>query len=240
MTNNIKDLSKKKTARIAGGLYFLFLILGIFCFFYVPSQILVDGNASATASNIMANGLLFRLGIAANIISQIIFIFLVLVLYELFKNVDKKYAKLMVNLVFISIPIAFLIILIQAAPLILLSGASFLKVFSPEELDALVMLFLNVYNYGIIMIEVFWGLWLYPFGYLVFKSGFIPKTIGVFLIIGGFCFLINSFSFLLIPGYHDIISSIIALPKAIGELSIIFWLLIKGVKDQTQSKTLTK
>ncbi len=240
MTNNTKDISAKKTARIAGGLYFLFLILGIFCFFYVPSQIFVDGNASATASNIRANELLFRLGIAGNIISQIIFIFLVLVLYELFKNVDKKYAKLMVNLVFISIPIAFLIILIQAAPLILLSGASFLKVFSPEQLDALVMLFLNLYNYGIVMIGIFWGLWLYPFGYLVFKSGYIPKTIGVFLIIGGFSFLIDSFSFLLIPGYHDIISSIITIPMSIGELSIIFWLLIKGVKDQTKSKTLAK
>jgi hypothetical protein len=223
--------SNKKTARIAGILYLLFLILGIFCMFYVPSQIIIDGNASATANNIMANGLLFRFGIAANIFSQIIFLFLVLVLYKLLKNVDKKHAKLMVNFVFISIPIAFLIILIQIVPLILLSGVSFLKVFSFEQLNALVMLFLNLYEYGIIMMGVFWGLWLYPLGYLVYKSGFIPKIIGVFLIIGCFSFLIDSFSLLLIPSYHNIISNIITLPMSIGELSIIFWFLIKGVKD---------
>lgn len=226
----------KKTARIAGLLYFIFLLLGIFCFYYVPAQILVEGNASATASNIINNTLLFRLGIAGNIISQIVFVFLVLVLYTLFKNIDKRYAKLMRTFVFISIPIAFLILLIQMAPLVFLSDANFLKVFSPEQLNSLVMLFLNFYNYGIIMIGVFWGLWLYPFGYLVFKSGFIPKIIGIFLIIGCFCYLIDSFSFLLIPNYHDIISNFITLPISIGELSMIFWLLIKGVKDENQKK----
>lgn len=232
MTYVIKEKtinSNKKAARIAGLLYLLFLVLGIFSFFYVPSKIFVDGNTTSTANNITAFESLFRIGIVSNLIGQIIFIFLVLALYQLFKSVDEKYARLMVILVFISIPVAFLIIFIQIAPLILLSGADFLKAFDPNQLNALMMFFLNLYNCGIIIVGIFWGLWLYPFGYLVFKSGFIPKILGVFLIIGCFCYLIDSFSFLLIPSYHDIISNFITIPMSIGEISMIFWLLIKGV-----------
>lgn len=234
MTNTIKEKimnSNKKTARIAGLLYFLFLVLGIFSFFYVPSKIFVDANATLTANNIIAFESLFRIGIASNLIGQIIFIFLVLALYRLFKSVDEKYARIMVTLVVISVPISFLIILIQIAPLILLSGADFLKVFDPNQLNALVMFFLNLYNYGIIIVGIFWGLWLYPFGYLALKSGFIPKILGVLLIIGCFGYLIDSFSFLLIPSCYNTISNFTTIPISIGEISMIFWLLIKGARD---------
>lgn len=232
MTNNIKDISTKKTARIAGVLYFLFLILGVFSFFYVPSKIFVEGNAFETAKNIITNESLFRLGIASNIIGQIIFVFLVLVLYQLFKEVNKTYARLMVALVIASVPITFLVILNQITSLMLLGGADFLKVFDLNQLQALSLLFFNVYNAGIIIVGIFWGLWLYPFGYLAYKSGFIPKVIGVFLMIGCFVYLIDSFSFLLLPDYRDVISGFLALPMSIGEISMIGWLLIKGVKIQ--------
>ncbi|MBU4099643.1 DUF4386 domain-containing protein [Patescibacteria group bacterium] len=121
----------------------------------------------------------------------------------------------------------------QLAPLILLSGADFLKVFDPSQLNALVMFFLNLYNYAIIIVGIFYGLWLYPFGYLVFKSGFIPKILGVLLIISCFAYLIDSFSFLLIPSHHVAISNFISIPISIGEFSMIFWLLFKGVKKQS-------
>ena len=229
--------SNNKTARVAGLLYLAFLVVGIFSFFYVPSKIFADGNATLTANNIVANELLFRFGIAGNLIGQIIFIFLALALYQLFKEVNKTYARLLVALVVASVPIAFLVILNQIASLILLSGADFLNAFDPDQLQALSMLFYNLYNYGIIIVGIFWGLWLYPFGYLVFKSGFIPKILGVLLIMGCFGFLVDSFSFLLIPSYHDTISNFASLPASIAELSMIFWLLFKGVKDQSQNKS---
>ncbi|MFZ2193176.1 MAG: DUF4386 domain-containing protein [Candidatus Moraniibacteriota bacterium] len=221
----------KKTARIAGVLYFAFLVVGIFSFFYVPSKIFVDGNATLTTNNILANELLFRFGIASNLIGQIIFIFLALTLYQLFKEVNKTYAKIMVALVIAPVPVTFLVILNQVTSLILLSGADFLKVFNQNQLQALSMLFYNLYNYGIIVVGIFWGLWLYPFGYLVFKSGFIPKIFGVLLILGCFGFLADSFLFLLAPDFRATISDLIAIPATIAELSMISWLLIKGVKD---------
>lgn len=232
MINNTKDISQRKIARVAGLLYLLMAVTSAFGLLYVPSKIVVAGNATATANNIVASEMLFRIGIASNLIGQILFVFLVLTLYQLFKKVDENYAKLMVILVAISVPIAFVVMLFPLAPLILLSGADFLKVFNPNQLNALTMLFLDLYNYGILIMGIFWGLWLYPFGFLVYKSGFIPKILGAFLIIGCFSYLVDSFSFLLIPSYHDVISNVITLPMAIGELSMIFWLLIKGVKDQ--------
>lgn len=224
----------KKTARIAGILYFAFLVVGIFSFFYVPSKIFVDGNATLTGNNIVANELLFRFGIASNLIGQIIFIFLALTLYKLFKDVNKTYARIMVALVVASVPVAFLIILNQVTSLTLLSGADFLKAFNPNQLQALSMLFYNLYNYGIIIVGIFWGLWLYPFGYLVIKSGFIPKILGVLLILGCFSFLADSFLFLLVPNFRNAIADFIAIPATIAELSMILWLLIRGVKENTK------
>ena len=223
-------MTAQKTARIAGLFYFLFLILGIFSFFYVPGKIFVEGDALATARNIETNQLLFRFGIVSNLIGQIIFLFLVLLLYQLFEKVNKTYSRLMVILVIASVPITFVVIFNQIASLVLLSGADFLKSFSQSQLNTLSLLFYNFYNDGIIVVGLFWGLWLYPFGYLVIKSKFIPKTLGILLIIGCFCYLIDGFSFLLLPNYRNMISSILTLPMAIGEFSMIFWLLIKGVK----------
>ena len=223
----------KQTAHKAGWLFLAFLAVGIFNFFYIPSKIFVKGNAALTANNILDNELLFRFGIVTNLMGQVIFIFLVLVLYQLFKDVDRIYARLMVALVIASVPASFIIILNQIACLILMSGADFLKTFDTNQLQALSFLFHTLYNKGIIIVGIFWGLWLYPFGYLVIKSGFMPKILGVFLIIGCFAFLIDSFSFLLIPSYHDTISNFITLPMAIGEISMICWLLFKGVKEQS-------
>lgn len=223
----------KKTAHIAGLLYFVFLVTGIFSFFYVPSKIFVSGDATLTANNIVAHELIFRFGIASNLVGQIIFIFLALVLYQLLKNVSKTHARLMVALVIASVPITFLVILNQIAALILSSNADFLKAVEPNQLQTLSMFFYTLYNHGIIIVGIFWGLWLYPFGYLVFKSGFIPKILGVFLIIGCFGYLIDSFSFLLIPNYHQTISNFTTIPASIGELAMIFWLLFKGVKTNS-------
>ena len=224
--------STKKTARVAGLLYLLMAVTSAFGLMYVPSKIIVDGNAAATANNIMSFELLFRMGIVSNLIGQIGFIFQILILYRLLKEVNKTHAMLMVILVLVSVPIAFLNNLNQLGALIVLSGSGYLKALPPNNLNALMMLFLDLYNNGIFIVEILWALWLFPFGYLVFKSGFIPKIFGVLLIISCFSYLIGSITYLLIPHYYDIISKFTIAPAALGEFSIILWLLIKGVKEE--------
>ncbi len=223
---------KKKKARIAGLMYLLMGITGAFGIMYVPTNIMVAGDATATANNIMNSELLFRLSMVSNLISQTIFVFLVLSLNRLFKEVNPKQAKLMVTLVTVSVPIAFLNILNLVSAQILVSGVDYLTVFDKNQLNSMMMVFLNLYEHGIFIVGIFWGLWLYPLGLLVIKSKFIPKIIGIFLIIGCFAYLTDSFTSLLFPQYKAIISPILIAPLAIGEFSIIFWLLIKGVKNQ--------
>lgn len=239
MKNNIENASlqtdgasRKKPARITGLLYLLMAVASALGLLYVPSRIIVTGNAALTASNILASESLFRIGIMSGLIGQICFIFLVLALYNLLKEVNKTHARLMVALVIAAVPIMFINSLIQMGALIVLSGADYLKAFSADQLHALAMLFINLYNYGTFIVGIFWGLWLYPFGYLVYKSRFLPKILGILLIINCFSYLVDSFTFLLIPSYHDIVSKFTVAPMSIGEFSIILWLLIRGVKDQ--------
>ena len=222
--------TKKKNARIAGLLYLLMGITGAFGIMYVPANIIVVGDATATANNIAESELLFRLSMISNLISQAIFVFLVLSLNRLLKEVNPKYAKLMVSFVTVSVPISFLNILNLVAADILVSGADYLSVFDTNQLNAFALLFLNLYEHGIYIVGIFWGLWLYPFGMLIIKSKFIPKIIGIFLVIGCFAYLTDSFISLMYPEYKEIVSLIIMLPLALGEFSIIFWLLIKGVR----------
>lgn len=232
--------STKKNARIAGLLYLLMAISGPIGIIYVPSTLIEVGNATATAGNIMNSELLFRFGIISNLICQTSFIFLVLALNRLFKGINEKHAKLMVSLVIIAVPIAFLNEFTQLAVLQLLSGAEYLKVFEPEQLNALAMVFLNLHEQGIFIVEIFWGLWLFPFGFLVIKSGFIPKIFGILLIIGCFAYLIESSTTLLFPQYGDIISKILILPLSAGEISIMLWLLIKGAREKKSSNLISE
>jgi len=224
--------SKRKTARIAGALYLLMAVTGLFGIMYVPSTIIVSGDATASVNNILASELLFRAGIVSNLICQTTFIFLVTVLYRLFKEVNKKHALLMLALVVVSVPIAFLNMLNQIIALQLLSGSDFLKAFEPEQLNALVMVFLNLYTEGIAVVEIFWGLWLLPFGLLVFKSGFVPRIFGVLLMLACFAYLTESVTHLLFPRYGHTVMLIVSMPQAVGELAMMLWLLIKGVKDE--------
>jgi hypothetical protein len=224
--------SLKKTARTAGLWYLIAAITGGFGLMYVPSVIIEPGNATVTANNIISSELLYRFGIASNLICQIAFIFQVLTLYLLLREVNKKQATLMVALVIVSIPIAFLNELNRIAPLILMSGADFLKVFNQNQLQAFVMASIDLYNWGISIVEIFWGLWLFPFGFLVYKSGFIPKIFGILLIVACFGYVIESFTFLLFPEKQESIAIFTMVFGVVGEFSIILWLLIKGVNEQ--------
>ena len=217
-------------ARDAGLLYLLVAITGAFGLIYIPAAFTVPGDVTATAGRIRAAELLFRLGIVSELIAATAFIFLVLALYRLLKGVNEKHAALMVTLVLVSVPISFFNVLNEIAVLILLSGADFLSVFAPHQLDALVAVFLSLHRHGFLVAEIFWGLWLFPFGVLVFKSGFLPRILGVLLIIACFAYLAASVTALLWPRYARIVSLLASAPEAAGELPIILWLLIKGAK----------
>jgi hypothetical protein len=223
--------STKTTARVAGLLYLLLGITGFFSLMYVPSKLIVRGNAAATASNILASESLFRLGAVSNLIAATIFIFVAQALYHLFKGVNRHHASLMVILVLVQVPLTFLNELNQIAALLLLRGADFLSVFDKPQRDALAMLFLNLHGQGIIVSQVFWGLWLFPFGVLVFRSGFLPRVLGLWLMLNCFAYLAMSFSAVLLPQYYDMVFRI-ASPFLLGEMAIMLWLLIMGARPQ--------
>jgi hypothetical protein len=221
----------KKAARVAGLLYVLACIPAPFSLIYVPNTLIVPGDATATASKILAHESMFRLGMVGEVISAIGFIFAVLALYRLLQGVNKRHASLMVTLFAISIPISCLNVLNEIAALILLRGADFLSVFTRPQLDALALVFLRLHSFGFVVAAIFWGLWLFPFGVLVYRSGFLPRILGVWLIINCFAYVIPSFTALLLPRYKGVVTRI-ALPFLLGEAAIVLWLLIKGARDQ--------
>jgi hypothetical protein len=216
-------------ARVAGLLYLLLVITAAFTLTYVPGALIVRGNAAATADNILASQSLFRLGIVSDLISATIFIFLVLALYRLFKGVNQQHASLMVILVLVQVPITFLNALNEIATLTLLRGADLLSVFEKPQREALAMLFFNLHNQGILVSEIFWGLWLIPLGLLVFRSGFLPRFLGVWLVINGFAYMTISLTGLLLPQYLKMVTNF-AFPALLGEMAIMLWLLIMGAK----------
>ncbi len=228
--------SLNKTARGAGILYIIMDVFMIFSGMVVDPKIYVPGDAAATVSNILASEWLFRLGFVSWIVGLILQLFLVHVLYELFKSVDKGQARLMVIFVVIGVSVAFLNNLNLYAPIVLLSGAEHLSAFNPAQLQTLAMLFYDLYKHGMMIDEIFWGLWLIPLGILVYKSRFVPKVLGVLLIVGCFGHLLSFLSTFLLPDYSAILIPISEMVM-VGELPIFLWLLIKGVKEQQQTKS---
>ena len=223
--------STNNPGRLAGLLYVLVSIPGAFALVYVPGKLIVHGNASATAGNIAAHETLFRLGIATQLISQSAFIFVAVALYDLLKGVNQRLASLMVTLIVVSIPIAFLNELNAIAALVLVRGADFLSVLDRPQREALAMLFLNLHGHGFEVCEIFWGLWLFPLGLLVYRSGFLPRFLGILLMVACFGWLVDSLSSLVLPQYKDIVSRWM-MPVTSGELLFMFWLLIKGANPK--------
>jgi hypothetical protein len=215
--------------RFAGLLYVLASIVGFFAMGYVPSKVMVHGNATATASNIAAHEMLFRLGIAGQLIGMVGFIFVALALYGLFKGVNRRYASLMVTLIVVSIPIAFLNEVNSIAALVLVRGADFLSVFDKPQREALAMLFLNLHAHGFDVVEMFWGLWLFPLGMLVYRSRFLPRFLGVWLIFAGVAWVILSLTGIVLPEYQHRVDRY-SQPAIIGEIAFMLWLLIKGAR----------
>ena len=223
--------STKKTARLAGVLYLVNGVTGFFGIIYVPGRLIVSGNAAATANNILASERLFRVGIVSELICAAEFVFLLWVLYRLLAGVSRTHASLMVILGLVFVPIMCVNVLNEITALTLLRGADFLSVFDKRQLEAMAMLFLDLHRYGYVVGWIF-GLWLFPFGVLVFKSGFLPRILGVLLIAACFGYLADSLTPLLLPGYADIVGRFASIALTLGEPAIILWLLIRGAKDQ--------
>lgn len=221
-----------KTARTAGLLYLVVVLTGIFSLAYVPSQITMHGEASAIASSVADSKQLFRLGIVASCVCYTAFLMLPFALYRLLRPVGRNAAVLMVAFAVASVPISFVNLLNKLNALSVLTNAGNLQGFTTQQVEDMVMLSLDAYGNGLLISELFWGLWLLPFGYLVFKSGFIPKVLGILLMAGCFGYLIDFFASVLVPGYADTIAASIATkPAALGEIGICLWLLVFGARD---------
>jgi hypothetical protein len=218
-----------KAARIAGAVYLSMVLTGPFSLIYVPNKLIVRGNASATADNILSHEALFRLWITGDLWTHIIFICLGGTLYRLLSSVCKPWAVAMLAFVLVSAAVSFLNTLNNIAAFILFRGADFLSVFEQAQRNALGMLFLRLHSQGNFINEVFWGLWLFPFGLLVFRSGFLPRIIGVWLMINCAAWLVLSPIALFAPSYYDAAFQF-AQPLLFGELAIMLWLLIKGAR----------
>jgi len=224
--------STKKIARLAGVLYLVNGLAGFFGIVYVPGKLIVSGNTAATASNILASERLFRLGIVSELICAAEFIYLVWVLYRLFGGVNKTHAALMVIWGLAFIPVMTVNVLSEIAALVLLRGTDYLAVISQLNREALAMLFLDLHRYGYVIGWIF-GPWLFHLGVLIYRSGFIPRFLGVLLVAAGFGYLADSVTPLLLPSYANVVSRIAGIPLTLGEPALILWLLIVGAKGQS-------
>jgi hypothetical protein len=227
--------SATNPGRFAGWLYILTSIFGFFAMGYVPDNLIVHGNAAATASNIVAHETLFRLGIAAELIGMAGFIFVADALYDLLKGVNRRHASLMVTLIVVSVPIAFVNELNSIAALVLVRGGDFLSAFESPQRYAAAMFFLNLHGRGFVVAEIFWGLWLFPLALLVYRSRFLPRFLGVWLALAGVAWVIVSLTGILLPQYQDNVYGY-AQPAILGEIAFMLWLTIKGARPSMDAK----
>lgn len=217
----------RNPGRSAGLLYILASIPTIFALLYVPSRLFVRGDAAATVHKIASFETLFRFGIAADLIGQALFVFVALALYELLRGVDQRLALQMLTLILVAIPIAFLNEVNSVAALILSLGGDFLAPLDAPHRAALAMFFLKLRGYGFDIAGIFWGLWLFPLGLLVYRSGFIPRVLGALLMIACFAYLANSFTSLVTPTYAAAVARWMD-PVTSVEFVFMLWLAIVG------------
>ncbi len=226
---------KNKISRIAGLIYFGVVLTGIFSLMYVPSKLINYDNASLTFQNLTTSETLFRFGIVSGLLCYTFFLFLPLALYRLLREVNENMAKLMVLLAVISVPMYFINVQNEFTALSLIKIPNYLKVFSQEQIQSQVLFYIDQYDDGMRLIHIFSGLWLFPFGYLVFKSNFLPRFFGILLMLGSFGYLFNFFGHTLISNYSELgIGSYMSLPASLGEIGICLWLLFIGVKENKQ------
>jgi hypothetical protein len=232
MTNKERTNSPQKIARVAAFVFLIIFCQGMATELFIRPAIIVPGDAATTVNNIMASESLFRLSLVSDLIRQMFLMLLPLVLYKLLKPVNKNIASLMVIYALVCVPISMLNELNHFAVLLLSSGADYLKAFGADQLQALVMFFLDLRKYGTSIPQVF-SLWVLFLGYLVFKSGFLPRILGILLIIAGLCYTVQAVLIFLFPNFDLMIFGLFTF---IGESLFYLWLLIKGVNVEEWEK----
>ena len=225
-------MTLRQNARVAGFLYLVGSLFGIVRLVYVPNKLFVYGNAAATANNIAEHESLFRFGMVSYLLGAALWIFVTLVLYRMFKGVNHALAVLMVILGSLMVtPLFFVNTINDAAALRLIHGSDYLSVFDKPQRDALARLFLDLHHQLDLANSIFWGLWLIPFGLLIYRSHFLRRLLGVWLILACFAYLALSLTGLLSPAYEDQVNNI-GTPLFLGEIATMLWLLIMGAKEK--------
>lgn len=222
--------STHNPGRVAGFWYLLLSVIAPMRLMYIPNKLFVSGNATATVNNIAAHELLFRLGIVGDLLCGVILIFLVLAFYRLFKGVDQNLAVLVV--IFGGVMpalINFVGVVSDFGTLMVVRGANFLSAFDKPQQDALAMLFLHLRDHQNTAAEILWGVWLLPLAMLVYRSRFLPRFLGIWLIINGLAYIIISLTGVLLPQYQGRVFNV-SFPALAGELAIMLWLVIKGAR----------
>lgn len=222
--------STKKTAGIAGLLYLVLIITGVFAEFFVRAEVYVSGDIAATATNIVAHAELYRIGFVSDLMMITAYFFLPLALYKLLSGVNESHARLMVISALVGATILFVNMLNHIAPLMLLTDSAYTSAFETEQLHALVSFFLDLHGKGSYIAQIFFGLWLWPLGYLAFRSGFVPRVIGIFLMLGCVGYLIDFFIYFLFPGQLMTLREIVTIFPDIGEFSMCIYLLVAGIR----------
>jgi hypothetical protein len=222
--------STRQQARYAGLLYMFMFVTGVPGLLLVPNALIVSGDAATTAAHLRASENLFRWGIASELFHQVVYAYLALALYDLFRSTNRSLATRMVVLVAMSVPIMFVNTIHELGALILVGAPPFLAGFSRPQLDSLAYLFLRLHGEGIGVVDVFWSLWLVPFGLLVWRSGFLPRALGVLLLAGAVGAMIGAVTSVL-PVFSNGFVQRLGQILALGELPIIVWLVFPGARD---------
>ncbi len=223
--------TNKKTARMAGALYLIYIVIWTLAGVIGRSSVIVDGDAAATARNIMASALQFRIGFVGELVAGVLFLLTAWALYVVLKPVNQNLALLFLLLNSGGVAVQCFNELNLLAALLLSGGADTLKAFQADQLQALVMLFLNLYDNGFWICQIFFGAWIFPLGYLVYRSGILPRALGVVLMVHCIVWLTTFLQFFLFPGFKAI--TYVSYPLGfIAEFGLTLWLLIMGAREQ--------
>jgi len=229
MLNGKTETSPQVYARIGGLAYLIIIVAGAFGELFIRNKIMVPGDAAATAHNIATSPLLWRIGIAGDLAMHVCDLFLAIVYYLLLRRVNKNLAMLSVLFGLIQTAVLVANKLNLVMPLLFLGNEDYLKAFDPQQLQVLSYIAIKAHGYGFGIGLIFFGFECLIDGYLIFKSGFLPRFLGVLILIAGLCYLVNSFALILFPAVSDAIFQVVMAPIFLSELSMCLWLLIKGV-----------
>jgi hypothetical protein len=218
-----------RTARLAGVLYLSTAVTAPFSLIYVPRTLIVPGDAAATAEKLLAHEALFRWGVAADLIAGATLIVVVLLLRRLLSVVSRTQASAMAVLFLVSVPVGLIKLVHELGALAVLRGTDLSSAFAEPQREALAMLLLRLAGPAVVVAELFWGLWLFPFGMLVIRSGFLPRVLGALLIVNGCAYVALSLTSLLLPEYAGALGGYL-FPAQFGELWIALWLATKGIR----------